>query len=411
MAQTQLTYVIVKAGDTLQSIAARYKTTAATIARLNRLDRDSALSPGLLLQVPKPRPDPAPSKAAPTVKPRIPRYAYAVYTGQEGIYPGSEKALIRTGEQNLTGIFPLWFQCAPNEPWRLQSFADDSTMRDVVAKARDRNVQVIATLSNLYYRGVVSGKEVAHQAMTIYRDQLLRTLENTCTHYELSGLHLDWVDLYDDDRELFTQWVLLLSDFCKRQGLKLVLNVPVMPDRNGSPQITMNLKQIAPAVDLIYLLLNTEHRMHTGPGPLSSLKWTEEGVRLALVKGAPPGKLLLGLAGYAYDWKSSSHVPEYLTCEGAINRARQYRATIQFDSASQTPMYRYRDTGGYEHQVWFENSSSLSQKLTIVKHYDLAGIALWRLGTEDEGFWPLLQARWGSIRKWDSRLRNMFHDK
>ena len=54
-------------------------------------------------------------------------------------------------------------------------------------------------------------------------------------------------------------------------------------------------------------------------------------------------------------------------------------------------------TKGALHHVWFENSSSISQKVNLINRYELAGISLWRLGMEDAGLWPLLRSRWGSI--------------
>ena len=47
----------------------------------------------------------------------------------------------------------------------------------------------------------------------------------------------------------------------------------------------------------------------------------------------------------------------------------------------------YYDQRGYRHEVWFENRFSLALKLDLANRYDLAGIAVWRLGFEDYSFW------------------------
>lgn len=410
MAQTQLTYVVVQAGDTLASVAERYKTTAATLARLNALDKEAPLTQGMFLNVPKPPPQPAKMNGTP--RPRRPRCAFAVTTGQEGVYPGSQKALVREGQEGLTGIFPLWFQASSTEPWRLQSFADDRQITEMVQAAHERGVKVLPTISNLYYRGVVSGKEVAHQAMALHRQDLLESIRKVCARYGFDGILLDWTDLYEEDRRLATDWVWGLADLCRSEGWKLAVNVPFVQGKEGKPGIRLfELGEVGKACDLVCLLLNTEHGMYTSPGPLASIGWTEAGVNEALRLGLPAGKTLLGIGGYAYDWKANSQVPEYLSFEGAMNRARQYRVNVQFDEASQTPMYRYTDSSGAEHQVWFENTSSLLQKITLVNRLELAGISLWRLGIEDPNLWPLLRARWGSIKKWNNRYHNIDYDK
>ena len=43
--------------------------------------------------------------------------------------------------------------------------------------------------------------------------------------------------------------------------------------------------------------------------------------------------------------------------------------------------------------LWMEEEDSLRQKMDVIKEHDLAGVACWKLGLEDE-------AAWESIR-WD----------
>ena len=38
---------------------------------------------------------------------------------------------------------------------------------------------------------------------------------------------------------------------------------------------------------------------------------------------------------------------------------------------------------GYDHHVYYTDSETLSERLDIVTDYEIAGIAIWRLGHED----------------------------
>ena len=42
-------------------------------------------------------------------------------------------------------------------------------------------------------------------------------------------------------------------------------------------------------------------------------------------------------------------------------------------------------------EVWFESADSMSAKLKLVKKHDLGGIAIWRLGQEDAGYWKVIE--------------------
>lgn len=46
---------------------------------------------------------------------------------------------------------------------------------------------------------------------------------------------------------------------------------------------------------------------------------------------------------------------------------------------------------GLTHQVWYEDSRSLKYKVDLVNDYDIAGIAIWKLGDEDPDFWQVIK--------------------
>jgi spore germination protein YaaH len=53
----------------------------------------------------------------------------------------------------------------------------------------------------------------------------------------------------------------------------------------------------------------------------------------------------------------------------------------------QTPYFSYTDEQGQQHQVWFENADSIRAKLRTAWNIGINGLALWRLGLEDENIW------------------------
>ena len=100
----------------------------------------------------------------------------------------------------------------------------------------------------------------------------------------------------------------------------------------------------------------------------------------------PPHKIILGVPAYGYDWPQSGRA-RAVTYTQAIETASQHGVRIQWDDTAKVPYYRY----GAGRQVWFEDRSSLSHKLELVKAYGLAGISLWRLGQEDPGIWSVIR--------------------
>lgn len=103
-----------------------------------------------------------------------------------------------------------------------------------------------------------------------------------------------------------------------------------------------------------------------------------------------PGKILMGVPNYGYDWKlpfiKGESKAEKLTNGEAVARAERWGVEIQFDPVAQSPYYFYskpiegsNPVQYEEHEVWFEDARSLHGKLELVPEYGLAGISIWNI--------------------------------
>lgn len=109
-------------------------------------------------------------------------------------------------------------------------------------------------------------------------------------------------------------------------------------------------------------------------------------VRLVIeyaVSQMDPGKILMGVPNYGYDWQlpyAEGNPPaKSISNEEAAARANKYNAQIMFDEKSQAPYFNYTDENGIEHVVWFEDRRSMTAKLNLVMELNLGGISLWTI--------------------------------
>jgi len=59
---------------------------------------------------------------------------------------------------------------------------------------------------------------------------------------------------------------------------------------------------------------------------------------------------------------------------------------VGYDFPAQTPVVVLP---GNAELVYFDDADSLARKIALVRQYGLEGVAAWRLGFEDPGFWSL----------------------
>lgn len=148
---------------------------------------------------------------------------------------------------------------------------------------------------------------------------------------------------------------------------------------------------LAKAADRVVLMAYDEHWQGGQPGPIASDAWFSERLAHAL-QGLAPGKAIVALGNYGYDWHDGH--ADALTVEEAWLAARDSGTRPVFDRASGNAGFSY-DDGGHRHDVWMLDAAASWNQLHALSRLGVANVALWRLGSEDPGFWPTL-AHWRS---------------
>ena len=150
------------------------------------------------------------------------------------------------------------------------------------------------------------------------------------------------------------------------------------------------LKDYAAVTDKLVLMTYDEHTPDGEIGPIASQGWFVRELNHALAE-IPADKAIVGIGNYAYDWSASGHGAS-LSIEEAWLSAHDSEAPIQFDRVSGNATFSYED-GGQTHTVWMLDAASAWNELSAAQIRGVAGFALWRLGSEDSGFWKALAAR------------------
>jgi spore germination protein YaaH len=122
------------------------------------------------------------------------------------------------------------------------------------------------------------------------------------------------------------------------------------------------------------------------PGPPVSIPWMQRVLNYTKTK-MPWYKIAAAVSIFGFDFNLTTGRSSYVSYDRAIQLANRYGSTIQFDMRFQTPYFSYTDEQGQQHQVWFENADSIRAKLRTAWNIGINGLALWRLGLEDENIW------------------------
>lgn len=323
------------------------------------------------------------------------------YTGSDPGIPSSYASL-SANANSISIIAPFWYRLDPKGTGSLVKYnAPDDEIARTVKLARQNNIKVLALVHNLLY-GNASGRDIARKTFTDpdKRWNLVTNIYKLVRDNGYHGVEIDIENIYPSDKWLFNQFMKELSAKLHPEGYYISVAVPARTsDRpNGGWGDGFDYATIGKYADQVVIMTYDEHGFSSGPGPIASLPWVNQVIKYTLTK-IPAHKVMMGLSGYGFDWKSGSKSPRYLSHYMAGQIAQNYGRTIQWHNTAQVPYFTYTDKNGSWHQVYFENSNSWAAKLNLVNGYNLKGVAIWRLGMEDPGSWKVLRSKF-PVKKW-----------
>ncbi len=212
-----------------------------------------------------------------------------------------------------------------------------------------------------------------------------------------NGVNIDFENIPPADRDLFTRFISEVSSALQKIGYITTISIPAktydeLTGWNGA----FDYKELGVIADRIMLMTYDEHWFGGPPGPVASAGWVEQVISYAGSQ-IPANKLLLGIGMYGYDWEVNSGKAFTLPAGKTLGQAKRFGAVVNWDDTAQVP-YFYYWANGIKHVVWFESNNSAAFKLDMVNRYNLAGVAIWRLGFEDDGFWQTIAGKFSNSK-------------
>ncbi len=326
-------------------------------------------------------------------KNKTPREVLGFYTEQEGTYPGSQPT-VNSQFASLSIIAPFWYKLDEKRPGSLIDSVTADHKRQVIQSAHKKQLKVYMVVHNLFYETVEMGKQVAGNVLDNdkNRNVFIQNIRNEIKQFNYDGINIDMENLYSKDRNSFSLLIKKLSDALHRDGKVVTVSVPANTgDSRANPWSPwFDYEKLGQYSSGLMIMTYDEHNPRTKPGSTASVNWTEATIRYAMKQKVPPSKILLGIAGYGWDWDTTADKVVYSSYAQLMEKKTKFKSKVLWDSRSQTPHFSYVDEAHHNHQVWYENSDSLRFKLNLVEKYNLRGIGIWRLGLEDPKYWKTI---------------------
>lgn len=280
-------------------------------------------------------------------------------------------------------ISPTWFSLTEN-PNRLI----DKGSQEYVRAYNRSDIDVWALFDNGF------DPDLTHQVLSSSkkREDLINNLKYKYNYYGLQGINVDFENVHLKTKDYFTQFLRELYPIFKEEGLYVSVDVTgISTSENWS--LFYDRERINDTVD--YVMVMAYDQFGAGsktPGSVAEYTWVEQTIKDSL-KYIDREKLVLSIPFYSRLWtiEGEKISSKSLTMAGVENFVNKEKIELIWDD--EIKQY-YGETQGSQstYKLWVEDKKSLEEKVSLVHKYDLAGIASWRKGFEDESIWEELDS-------------------
>lgn len=301
---------------------------------------------------------------------------------------------LKNNKDAIDVVSPFWYHV--NEDGTLAP-TKNSEDQAIINFAQQNSIPVIPTISNSFDGKKISG----FLNDETKRAQNIQNIVNKVLEMNYDGIDIDYEGILSTDIDAFTAYIKDLHEALAPHGRKLTIAVMAKSYSMiaGFGERGQDWEAIAPYVDEFRIMTYDYGWSGSNPRPVAPHYWVEEVVKYA-VDHVPTEKIRLGVPFYAYAWSNNGveggkefYSYTYKSILGILSK---YGVDLQYNPREKTNRLFYLSdnddrTPVAPFEIWTENKASLEAKLALVDKYHLGGIAIWRLGNEDEGNWALIR--------------------
>lgn len=278
-------------------------------------------------------------------------------------------------------IAPTWFMLTDNSG-NYESLADQS----YVDKAHGMGLQVWAVVDN-FNKGDNVNSEILF-ASTQARKKLIASLVEDVQAYGIDGINLDIEGIKPAAGPHYVQFIRELSVDCRKNGIVLSVDSYVP----SAYTAFYNRAEQGRVADYVVIMGYDEHYSGGEAGSVASIGYERKGIEDTLAQGVPKEKIISAIPFYTRVWKDDGN--EVTSQALGIASAKKWVEESGLELVWQEELGQYYgeiQRNGAKQFVWMEEERSIAEKMQLIRDYEVAGVACWKLGFEPAELWDVVQ--------------------
>ena len=262
--------------------------------------------------------------------------------------------------------------------------------KDYIEWAHNNGYKVWPMVSN-----AETGIEITSKIMNSYksRQRLIENLVDVCVKYDLDGINVDFENMKQEDKDLYSRFIIELTPRLKEIGLVISVDVTA-PDGSETWSMCFDRHVIGDVADYIVFMAYDEYGVSsTKPGTTAGYDWVKLSLNKFLqTEEIESNKIILAVPFYTRVWTTDSNGKSTSKTVAMKNIDKVIPDGVEkkWDDDLKQNYVEYTEDGNKK-QIWIEDLDSLKEKISLTTENNLAGIASWQKGMETDDVWEMIK--------------------
>ncbi|MBR3134035.1 MAG: hypothetical protein IKG56_01060 [Clostridia bacterium] len=296
--------------------------------------------------------------------------------------PGESAPKREGGIEGVNAVSPSFYQL--NEDGTISK----NVSKEYIEWAHFNNYKVWPTLSNVQLNNI----DTMSKILSTYdsRANLIENIVKTLTENNVDGVNIDFENMYKEDKDKFSRFIIELSPRLRDIGMNICVDV-TEPDGSDTWSLCYNRNVIGNAADYIVFVAYDQHNSSSkNAGSNASYSWIEMNIKKFIEQEVvSPNKIILANAFYTRLWKEEEGS---ISCTVVNMNDISIPSEVQKqwnDNDKQYYIEYSKDDAVYK--MWIEDQESISAKMDLVNKYKLAGAGFWEKDRENNEVWHIIK--------------------
>ena len=288
--------------------------------------------------------------------------------------------------EGINVVSPTFFHLVKNGDGKVNSNVGTNGT-NYISWAKQNNYKVWAMFSNNSY------KETTSNILNSYklRTNLINSIVNLVNTYNLDGINIDFENMSKSDREMFSRFIIELKPKLQEAGKVLSVDITAV-DGGDDWSECYDRNTLGNVADYLVFMGYDQYSSNSKKaGTTAGYNWIETNItKLINREEVKAEKIILAMPLYTRLWQEKDgKLTSQTVSMKEIDKTLPNDVQRTWNDDLKQNYVEYTKNGTI-YKMWIEDEESIKAKLSLVRKYNLAGVALWEKDRETESIWKVI---------------------